>query len=189
MKDPFIRNIVIGVLAFGVIAAVVYRFAGRGGVPGMGPGIQGSAVSSRSLVETAVQFYFADGNSGLLLTEERTFPHPETPAEFARMIVSGLLGGPEKDGVRTLPSEGALRALYVMKDGTAIVDFTKEIKDKHPGGVRCEYAAVMSVVLSLTANIPDIKRVTILIDGKEAETLAGHIDLGEPFVPDTAMVR
>jgi hypothetical protein len=47
----------------------------------------------------------------------------------------------------------------------------------------------MSLIQSLTMNIPDIKRVTILIDGKEVETLAGHIDLSQPITPDMALAR
>jgi hypothetical protein len=34
-------------------------------------------------------------------------------------------------------------------------------------------------------NIPSVKRVKFLIQGQEVETLDGHVDLTEAFVPDT----
>jgi hypothetical protein len=56
---------------------------------------------------------------------------------------------------------------------------------------------VYTVVNALTTNIPAVSAVQILVDGKEVDTLAGHIDLrhplrrgtetlpvGQPVVPD-----
>lgn len=189
MKDNFNRNCVIAVVALCVIGVIAYVTVGHRTTGGLGTGLPKSAVSSKNLVETTVQFYFADRDTGMLIAEQRTFSHPEIPVEFARMIVAGLISGPEQGGVATLPSETSLRAFYLMKDGTAVADFTKEMKEKHPGGARTEYLTVMSLTQSLTINIPDIKRVKILIDGKEVETLAGHIDLSQPFTPDMALVR
>jgi hypothetical protein len=37
------------------------------------------------------------------------------------------------------------------------------------------------IVDALTVNLPAISRVQILIDGKQADTLAGHVDLRHPF--------
>jgi hypothetical protein len=42
---------------------------------------------------------------------------------------------------------------------------------------------VFAVVNTLTYNFKSIKRVFILIDGSEKETLAGHIDLSRPLLP------
>ncbi len=40
---------------------------------------------------------------------------------------------------------------------------------------------IYSIVNALTVNLPAITRVQILIDGKEADTLAGHVDLRHPL--------
>jgi hypothetical protein len=34
---------------------------------------------------------------------------------------------------------------------------------------------------TLVANVPEIKRVQILIEGREVETLAGHMDIRRPL--------
>jgi hypothetical protein len=44
-------------------------------------------------------------------------------------------------------------------------------------------------VNAVTANLPAIQRVQILIDGKEADTLAGHVDLRRPLQRDESFVR
>jgi hypothetical protein len=49
-----------------------------------------------------------------------------------------------------------------------------------------EELTVASLIQTLVANIPDILRVKILVDGKERETLAGHADLSDFY--DTGAV-
>jgi hypothetical protein len=51
----------------------------------------------------------------------------------------------------------------------------------HPGGSTAEMATVYSLTNTLTVNMPAIKKVKILIGGKERESLKGHIGLKNPF--------
>jgi len=44
-------------------------------------------------------------------------------------------------------------------------------------------------VNSLTLNFPQIKRVQILIDGKAAESIAGHISLKQPVSFNPSIVK
>ncbi len=48
---------------------------------------------------------------------------------------------------------------------------------RHRSGVLVEELTVASLVETLSANIPGINRVKILVDGKSRDTLAGHVDL------------
>ena len=48
--------------------------------------------------------------------------------------------------------------------------------------------AVYSVVQTVTANLPQAKRVRILVNDEPAETLAGHVNLSRPLVPSPAFV-
>jgi hypothetical protein len=43
-------------------------------------------------------------------------------------------------------------------------------------------------VQTVTANLPPARRVQILIDGKEVDTLAGHVDLRRPLAPDPSVI-
>ena len=52
---------------------------------------------------------------------------------------------------------------------------------KHAGGALDEILTVYAIVNALTVNLPAITRVQILVDGKEVDTLAGHVDLRHPL--------
>jgi hypothetical protein len=74
-----------------------------------------------------------------------------------------------------------LRALFIGQRGEAFVDLGGDVRRKHPGGALYELFTIYSIVDALTVNLPAITRVQILIDGKEADTLAGHVDLRHPL--------
>ena len=65
--------------------------------------------------------------------------------------------------------------------GEAYVDLSAEVTSKHPGGSLDEIFTVYTIVNALTVNLPAITRVQILVDGKEVDTLAGHVDLRHPL--------
>ena len=41
----------------------------------------------------------------------------------------------------------------------------------------------------MTANLPAVTRVQVLVDGKEVDTLAGHVDLRQPLARNDEWVR
>ena len=44
-------------------------------------------------------------------------------------------------------------------------------------------------VNALTENLPAVKGVQLLVDGKEVETLAGHVDLRNPLSKNLSRVQ
>ena len=56
-----------------------------------------------------------------------------------------------------------------------------------PSGSSEELAAVYSVVNTLAYNFKPIKKVFILVEGGERETLGGHVNLGEAFLPQFSL--
>jgi hypothetical protein len=81
-----------------------------------------------------------------------------------------------------------LRQVFVTREGVAYVDFSREFVDKHPSGSAAEIATIYAIVNSLTFNFKTIKRVFILVDGNERETLGGHINLTRSFLPQMSLV-
>jgi hypothetical protein len=49
--------------------------------------------------------------------------------------------------------------------------------------------ATYAIVSVLTTNLTPITRVQILIDGREVETLTGHVDLREPLRKNEGLIR
>ena len=63
-----------------------------------------------------------------------------------------------------------------------MADFSSVLSTNMPSGIQSEQLAVESIGDTLAANIPNLRRLKILIDGQEAKTLAGHIDLTGYFL-------
>ena len=72
-----------------------------------------------------------------------------------------------------IPPGTMLRAFYITERGDAFVDLSPEVSTMHPGGSTNELLTVYAIVNAVTANLSSVERVQILIDGKQADTLAG----------------
>ena len=101
----------------------------------------------------------------------------------AKQTIEELIKGSQKGYISPFPPEAKLRELYVTEEGVAYVDFSKDIVEKHLSGSSAEISTIFSVVNSLAYNFDDIEKVFILIEGRERETLGGHINLSRPFLP------
>jgi spore germination protein GerM len=138
---------------------------------------------------TQTHLYFADRNNVFLKSEQRVMERPADQTEFARAIVAALIRGPQTGLNRTIPDGTELRAIYIAFDSICYVDFSNAVKKNHPGGSNTELLTIYSVVNSLILNLSEIKRVKILIDGRESSTLAGHITLQQPFKAHMLIIR
>lgn len=113
-------------------------------------------------------------------------PLSADPAIRAKQLIVALITLVPDPSQRTLPAGAALLQLYILPDGTAIADFSDALATETPSGILSEQLAVNSIVSTLAANVPSIRRLKILIHGQEAETLAGHVDLTGFFTVSTA---
>jgi hypothetical protein len=53
-------------------------------------------------------------------------------------------------------------------------------------GASEEVGAAQALVLTVTKNLPSVTRVILLVGGEPVETLAGHVDLTHPLLPDVS---
>ncbi|GAB6095116.1 GerMN domain-containing protein [Desulfatiferula olefinivorans] len=183
------KILVVSALVPGLAAVVLFWVLATNEAPVPSDSVgAGSAPDLRYAVESPVYLYFQDRHQDFLSPEERLIVHPGHPVDHAATIIRRLIEGPRRDRVPTLPSDTRLRTLFIH-DQTAYVDFSREIRDHHPGGVQTEHLTIVSIVNSLVLNVPEIKRVKILIDGRERDTLAGHIDIRGPLAANMLLVR
>jgi spore germination protein GerM len=132
-------------------------------------------------------FFLANGDD-LLHGEEREIMAGRSVAEEAEQVLDELIRGSEGDLISPLPPEASVRQVFITAEGVAFVDFSREIMEKSSYGSSSELSAVFAVVNSLAYNFKSIKRVRILVEGGERETLGGHIDLSKPFVPNFSLL-
>lgn len=104
------------------------------------------------------------------------------PVLRSKQVINTLLAGPVDSDLRTLPPDAALLAFYLLPDGTSVADFSETLANSTPSGILSEQLAVDSITHTLEANVPQIKRLKILIHGQEVDTLAGHVDLTQLFI-------
>ena len=127
-------------------------------------------------------FWSADPDDSSLAPVAVELPLSNDPVLRAKQVLNTLLAGPVDAELRTLPSDAELLAFYLLPDGTGIADFSESLPTSTPSGIQSEQLAVDSIVRTLEANVPQVRRLKILIHGQEVDTLAGHVDLMEPFV-------
>ena len=136
-----------------------------------------------------VSLFFQEADSEYLGAERRKIFLTTSLADQAKQIVVELINGPQEPGLLpTLPPQTSLRGLYLDRRGSAYVDLSSEAADLHPGGTGEEIATIYSLVDSLIYNLPEIKRVRILINGEERETLKNHLDLRRDYRKDMSIV-
>jgi spore germination protein GerM len=128
---------------------------------------------------TATLFYVSDDGLTLAGTP-REVDFADGVAPQARAIIEAQLA-PAAPLLSAIPAETKLRDVFVTERGDAFVDLSGEVSARHSGGALDELLTIYTVVDALTVNLPAITRVQILIDGKEVETLAGHVDLRHPL--------
>lgn len=126
-------------------------------------------------------FWLSDSDNSVLAPVTVELPLSSDPVLRSKQVLNTLLAGPVDVELRTLPPDAVLLAFYVLPDGTAIADFSEALATSIPSGIASEQLAVDSLMQTLAANVPAVKRLKILIHGQEAETLAGHVDLTGTF--------
>ena len=136
-----------------------------------------------------VTLFFRSPSSDSLARETRKIFLTETVTDQARQVVRELIDGPHTDLVPTCPAKTEVREVYLDAKGTAYVDFSRALVDDHPGGSAAEIDTIFSLVDTLTYNFPEIRRVKILVEGEERETLKGHLDLNRAYVADMSLVE
>jgi spore germination protein GerM len=133
-----------------------------------------------------LSLWFASRQEDALVLEKRRVPPNQTPIDRVRASLQELIAGPKGSALRTVPAEVKIREAFIDDQGTAYVDFSEALSQTHPGGPWAEMLTLRSIMQTLAANVPGIKRLQILIEGREVETLAGHIDIRRPL--DTTWV-
>ena len=133
---------------------------------------------------------FYVSQDGVSLTSvERDVAYGEGADDQAREIIAAQIAPAVEPLVSAVPPGTTLRAVFIAKSGDAYVDLSREARSAHPGGTVNELLTVYTIVNALTANLPAVTAVQLLIDGKEVDTLSGHVDLRRPLVKNLAWVQ
>ena len=133
---------------------------------------------------TEVSLYFLDTEELKLVAEKRTINQAVNTVEQIKLTLTELIKGPNSSLIPTIPGEAAVQEVFLDEKGCSYVDFSRAMSESHSGGTTGELVTIASIVNTLTENFPEeVRKVRILIGGKEAKAIAGHIDISRPIFP------
>jgi hypothetical protein len=193
---PFVAVVVIAAGLGYLLFVGLPRWYRRPDIP-VGPAAAPTAAAAERKINATLYFVAEDGMSLVGVQREVLFGEPV--AEQARHIVEAQLGAAPAPLAAAVPDGTTLRGIYITErecdtaanicKHDAFVDLSAEARSKHTGGALDELFTIYAIVDAVTVNLPAISRVQILIDGKEIDTLAGHVDLRHPLEKNLTWVK
>jgi spore germination protein GerM len=188
------RYLIIGVAVLMAIALGMGLYVWR--MPGRVERGESSAANTQPVAPPVsgsteqITLYIAYDDAGVLRPKQVRIPLPvgrqERAAEILRALLTLYL---DKFSPHSLGPRSEIRDVYLVDPGLAVIDLNAAFADSHRSGVLIEELTVVSLVQTLSANIPGITRVKILVEGRERDTLAGHADLSNFYdVPAVTQV-
>jgi spore germination protein GerM len=180
--------IVVGVILLGVLAWGVTTALERLTRPARPLDEAVAAPRAAETPHIAATLFYASTQGDSLVAVQRDVPLAEGVDAQARQILVSQLEAPPQPYISAIPKGTTLRSFFVTARGDAFVDLSREVTTAHPGGSMTELLTVHAIVNAVTANLPAIQRVQIMVDGKEVDTLAGHVDVRRPMSRDTSLV-
>lgn len=163
----------------GLLAALLFRYL---------PSLTEPAPSAEPpRPQRTVTLYFAAADGSGLVAETRQLAACQSEAECLQTTVEALLAGPLGPLAPVLPRQAAVRGVSVAGSELQL-DFSRALIDSHPGGTLGELLSVYGVTNTVAVNFPQFRQVRLLVEGVSVETLKGHIDLRQPFVPDFGLI-
>jgi len=135
-----------------------------------------------------IKLFIAYDDEGVVRAREVTVGLPPGGGDRAREVLRALLAEyARKPSPHPIAPAADVHEVFLLRDGTAIIDTNAAFADAHPSGILDEELTLASMIETLSQNVSGVARVKFVVDGKERETLAGHIDLGRYY--DVAQVH
>ena len=153
----------------------------------LAPTTVAQVTSGRKIINARLFYLSEDGTK--LTGVERDVPYSEDATDQAREIITAQLAPVVEPLVSAVPPGTTLRNLFLTSEGAAYVDLSPDVAIAHTGGTLDELLTVYTIVNALTANLPAITAVQLVVDGKEVPTLSGHVDLRRPLAKNLAWVQ
>lgn len=135
--------------------------------------------SSVQVKTQKINAYYPDESGTKLVAVERDIKFVDESEKYSAAVHELMKKPKEKELTTIFPSHAKIKSVTRNGD-TAVVDFDESISKGFVGGSTGEEFLINSIVDTLTS-FDEVKQVKFLLNGKEVETLSGHMDLSEPI--------
>lgn len=178
------------------LVAVLIAFVGVGWAlvrllspPPAAPAAETTPTAPAETAHITATLYYGSSDGRALVPVRRDVPAATGVVDQGRQILAVQFQDAPQPYVQVVPKGTKLRAFYVTDRGDAFVDLSGDVASAHPGGSLTELLTVYAIVNAITTNLPAIQRVQLLVEGKEVDTIAGHVDIRRPLERDSTLVR
>ena len=180
-------KLILGIAIASVILAVLAIFVLRPkqqpdsmALPVLRPSVANFSDSLPSLQQ--FDLFLFDADSFELVRVDAELRLSQEPIERLKQIVNALVKESADSLRNAIPTGTLLHQVYLDDQSTAHLDFSHHLSDSHIGGTTAELLTVSVILQTVQTNFPEkIKKVQILIEGQEVDTIAGHIDISQPL--------
>ncbi|MBA4371882.1 MAG: hypothetical protein C0402_03360 [Thermodesulfovibrio sp.] len=126
-----------------------------------------------------LRLHYPSGNR--LEITEKPIPRRIRTSAIAEAIIEEYFKLPVNAADSIIPAQVKLLGLY--RDGMQIlyIDLSDELRRNFHSDALSEYLLLKGLYETIVSNIPDIQDVKVLVEGKEIETLGGHLLLRYPL--------
>jgi len=143
------------------------------------------SINGTSQGKMVLTVYNATKDALYLVPEQHVVTANEQPAQTAIEILTA--GTKNVDLVSVIPAGTKLRHISI-KDRIAYVDFNDKLIKNNTGGSASERLLVAAIINTLT-EFHDVEKVRIMVDGKNIDTISGHMDLSEPLSRSEKIIK
>ena len=179
------RLLILALITLTVFGSLIFLFVTL--FDSLYPPVTGRGASGKR-EKLLVTLYFSDANERFLSPEKRHIPKEKDTAGQARELVKALLEGSKTQLVNTFPANTELQSVKIEAGRKAYVSFNKSFVKNHPKGSTSEMATIYALTNTLTTNLPELREVTLLVDGKELSSIGGHVDTRHPFTNNKGLL-
>ncbi len=122
-----------------------------------------------------VDLYFFNPDKGTLDIEKRQLFDLNEKTSMIKQVLRSLKLGPVGDLKPTIPENVEFKDVFIYRD-TVYIDIHIDSNPSSIGGVSGEEMFIESVVKTVLSLSEDYKSVVFLVDGRQVDSLLGHID-------------
>ncbi len=180
-NNRLLLGVVIAILAVAAVAGIIFRMRLTEPQPARRDAAQKQTSVASSLHQDeplAVTLFYPAG--GMLSAGTAAVKRQPDGQAQAREVLAALIADP-RAAQSGMFKDMKLREFFLDGMGTAYVDLTPSQQNGVQASAWDELMAIYAIVDTLMHNFEEIRHVRFLLDGKEAQTLAGHIDLSRKF--------
>ena len=145
----------------------------------------GEPKKAPALAPTVKQaIFYMSPRSEKLLRVQRDVEEGGTSIKTVRRTLETLIAGPrEEDAAAPVVPPGVkIRAVFPGPGSTLYIDFDRKFRENHPGGAWSELLTAQAVANTVLANYGNVyEKVILLIEGQQAETIAGALTIAGPL--------